>query len=141
MGVFSICATLKSRRDKSEGLERAMYLLFFFFLNWIVINYENIRSIFPFYVMCKFHNQSTSRTSESTIKWKTKNVQHRKKCYDDPNKYLGMIIDGMDQKKTLLPHFVHTPKNLQEHLVSLGWLYCFQWKNVSKSLLHSSKYP
>jgi hypothetical protein len=40
--------------------------------------------------------------------------KHRKKCYDSPNKYLGMIIDGMDQKKTLLPHFVHTPKNLQE---------------------------
>ena len=25
-----------------------------------------------------------------------------------------MIIDGMDQKKTLLPHFVRTPKKLQE---------------------------
>jgi hypothetical protein len=40
--------------------------------------------------------------------------KHRTKCYDAPNKYLGMIIDGMDQKKTLLPHFFHTPKNLQE---------------------------
>ena len=40
--------------------------------------------------------------------------KHRKKCYDNPNKYLGLIIDGMDQKKTLLPHFVRTPKNLQE---------------------------
>ena len=40
--------------------------------------------------------------------------KHWKKCYDAPKKYLGMIIDGMDQKKTLLPHFFHTPKNLQE---------------------------
>jgi len=40
--------------------------------------------------------------------------KHRKKCYDHPNKYLGLIIDGMDQKKTLLPHFVRTPKKLQE---------------------------
>ena len=40
--------------------------------------------------------------------------KHRKNCYDNPNKYLGLIIDGMDQKKTLLPQFVHTPKNLQE---------------------------
>ena len=40
--------------------------------------------------------------------------KHRKKCYDNPNKYLGLIIDGMYQKKTLLPHFVRTPKNLQE---------------------------
>ena len=37
-----------------------------------------------------------------------------KKCYDSPNKYLGLIIDGMEQKKTLLPHFVRTPKNLQK---------------------------
>lgn len=50
--------------------------------------------------------------------------KHRNKCYDNLNKYLGLIIDGMDQKKTLLPHFVRTPKNLQEenfiqyHLVS-----------------------
>ena len=40
--------------------------------------------------------------------------KHRKKCYDDPNKDLCMIIDGMDQKKTLLPHFIRTPKKLQE---------------------------
>jgi hypothetical protein len=67
IGVCSICDTLKSRRDQSKGVERGMYLLFFF-LNWIVINYENILSIFSFYVMCRFHSQSTSRTSKSTIK-------------------------------------------------------------------------
>ena len=58
--------------------------------------------------------------------------KHRKKCYGAPNKYIGMIIDGMDQKKKLLPQFFHTPKNLQEenfiqfHLVGcmgfFGWL-------------------
>ena len=40
--------------------------------------------------------------------------KHRKKCYDAPNKYKDMIIDDMDQKKTILPHFVCTPKKLQE---------------------------
>jgi len=40
--------------------------------------------------------------------------KNQKKCYDNPNKYLGLIIDGMDQKKTLLPHFVYKPKKLQE---------------------------
>jgi hypothetical protein len=40
--------------------------------------------------------------------------KHQKKFYDAPKNYLGLIIDGMDQKKTLLPHFVCTPKNLQE---------------------------
>jgi hypothetical protein len=29
MGICSICSTLKSRRDKSEGVERGMHLLFF----------------------------------------------------------------------------------------------------------------
>ena len=38
--------------------------------------------------------------------------KHRNKCYDSPNKYLGMIIASMDQKKTLLPHFFRAPKNL-----------------------------
>jgi len=40
--------------------------------------------------------------------------KHGKKCYENSNKYLCLIIDGMDQKKTLLPHFVCTPKNLPE---------------------------
>jgi hypothetical protein len=31
MGVCRTCATLKSRRDKSEGVERGIYLLFCFF--------------------------------------------------------------------------------------------------------------
>jgi len=43
--------------------------------------------------------------------------KHRKKCYDNPIKYLCLLIDGMDQKKTLLPHFVRTPKNLQEEKI------------------------
>ena len=51
-------------------------------------------------------NQQSSETQ--------KLYKHRKKCYHTPNKYLGMIIDGMDQKKKLLPHFFRTPKNLQE---------------------------
>ena len=27
---------------------------------------------------------------------------------------MGLIIDGMDQRKTLLPHFLHVPNNLKE---------------------------
>ena len=44
----------------------------------------------------------------------TKFVQHRKKCYNSPHKYMSLIIDGMDNKKTLLPHFLLVPKNLKE---------------------------
>ena len=53
------------------------------------------------------HNQQSVERQEL--------YKHHKKCYDDPHQYLGLIIDGMDQtKKTLLPHFVHVPKNLKE---------------------------
>jgi hypothetical protein len=52
------------------------------------------------------HNQQSSE--------RKKLYKHTKKCYDNPNKYLGLIIDDMDQKKKLLPHFVSTSKNLQK---------------------------
>jgi hypothetical protein len=61
--------------------------------------------------------------------------EHQKKCYDAPNKYLGLIIDGMDQNKTLLPHFFRTPKKFigrEFYSVSLGWLYGFQWEDVPR---------
>src|SRR5450759_2709159 len=41
-------------------------------------------------------------------------AKHRGKCYRRPEKYLGICIDGMDQKKTKLPHFLHCPKNMDE---------------------------
>ena len=43
--------------------------------------------------------------------------KHRKKCYDNPNKYLGLIIDGMDQKKTLPSQFFRTPNKLDRKSV------------------------
>ena len=61
------------------------------------------------YVVKTLQEHRNKQTSE-----RQKLYKHRKKCYDNPNKYLGLIIDGMDRKKTLLPHFVRTPKNLQE---------------------------
>ena len=41
-------------------------------------------------------------------------AKHRKKCLEKKEKYLGLVIDGMDQKKTMLPHFMRPPKNLKE---------------------------
>ncbi len=41
-------------------------------------------------------------------------AKHREKCYRSPEKYLGICIDGMDQKKTELPHFLRCPKNMDE---------------------------
>lgn len=41
-------------------------------------------------------------------------AKHRNKCYKNPEKYLGICIDGMDQKKTELPHFTRCPKSMDE---------------------------
>jgi tRNA G26 N,N-dimethylase Trm1 len=38
--------------------------------------------------------------------------KHRQKCYLELRKYLGLCIDGMDQKKTELPHFTKVLKNM-----------------------------
>ena len=81
------------------------------------------------------HNQQSNEQQ--------KLYKHRKKCYDAPHKYMGLIIDGMDQKKTLLPHFVRVPKNLkEENFIEMHLVGCmvFNGRNVSKGLLCSSKY-
>ncbi len=41
-------------------------------------------------------------------------AKHRKKCFSNPEKYIGVVIDGMDQKKTRLPHWPRTPKSVDE---------------------------
>jgi hypothetical protein len=40
--------------------------------------------------------------------------KHRKKCLSDPQKYIGIVIDGMDKKKTRLPHWYKVPKSADE---------------------------
>lgn len=52
------------------------------------------------------------REQQSTERQKL--AKHRKKCLEKKDKYLGLVIDGMDQKKTMLPHFMRPPKNLKE---------------------------
>src|SRR5450759_3161011 len=45
---------------------------------------------------------------------RVKLVKHKEKCYAHPEKYLGICINDMDQKKTELPHFLRCPKNMNE---------------------------
>ena len=38
---------------------------------------------------------------------------------------MGLIIDGMDQKKTIFPHLTHTPNNLRvENFVQFPLVVC-----------------
>lgn len=55
-----------------------------------------------------------SRHREQVAVERLKLASHRKKCKDKPEKYLGLVIDGMDQKKTRLPHFRRTPKSVDD---------------------------
>ena len=41
-----------------------------------------------------------------------KYAKHRHKSEKHPNKYLSIIIDGMDQDKTDIPHIISNPKAL-----------------------------
>ncbi len=34
-------------------------------------------------------------------------MHHREKARSEPSKYLSVIIDGMDQNKTNVPHVTH----------------------------------
>ena len=66
MGVCSTCASIKERRDRSEGIERGMFTKQKKQIDKCqLLNLVN--NIFC-YVVCRFHNQCTARTSQSTIK-------------------------------------------------------------------------
>lgn len=49
---------------------------------------------------------------QQQAKEREKSSKHRMKCYANPHKYLQLSLDGMDQKKTELPHYKRLPKNL-----------------------------
>lgn len=54
-----------------------------------------------------------------------KYYKHQAKAKSHPEKYMSLIIDGMDQSKTQIPHFVHASKftasmwKLRVHLVGV----------------------
>ena len=37
---------------------------------------------------------------------RSKYAKHAEKAKNEPNKYASIILDGMDQHKTCLPHFL-----------------------------------
>lgn len=57
-------------------------------------------------VACKYKNKisNTYRTERE------KYAKHRHKSEKNPSRYLSIIIDGMDQEKTSIPHIISNPK-------------------------------
>ncbi|MCO5595791.1 hypothetical protein L7F22_049839 [Adiantum nelumboides] len=85
MDVCQICAELKAKRDTIKTSKQKA----------------------PIHVALKIHREQQSVKRQKLAK-------HRKKCLAKKDQYLGLVIDGMDQKKTLIPHFLRPPKNLNE---------------------------
>ena len=57
-------------------------------------------------------NALQEHRNQQSNEWK-KLYKHRKKCYDAPHKYMGLIIDGMDQKKNTLATFCPCAKEFK----------------------------
>ena len=100
MGVCSICASLKSLAKSGSTDEE-------------VTKYKTL---------LREHRESQALE-------RSKAMHHRQKALQSPERYMCLIIDGMDQKKTCLPHFRRLPKDIgdeclvQMHLVGC-LLYC-----------------
>ena len=47
---------------------------------------------------------------EQSVCERAKLNKHREKCKREPEKYIGVVVDGMDQQKTNIPHFPRPPK-------------------------------
>ena len=62
-----------------------------------------------------------------------KAMHHRDKALKSPGRYMCLMIDGMDQKKTCLPHFSRIPKDItDECLVQMHLVGCLSYHRVVK---------
>ena len=65
---------------------------------------------------------------ESQALEKSKTMHYRQKALQSPERYMCLIIDGMDQKKTCLPHFRRLPKDIgDESLVQMHLVGCLSY--------------
>ena len=62
-----------------------------------------------------------------------KAMHHREKSLKKPEHYLCLMIDGMDQKKTCLPHLKRLPKDLNDEcLVQMHLVGCLAYSGTVK---------
>ena len=70
---------------------------------------------------------------DSQAKERIKAMHHRDKALKSPGHYMCLMIDGMDQKKTCLPHFAHLPKDISEDcLVQMHLVCCLSYNRMVK---------
>ena len=99
MGYCSICANLKSL---AKGAKTSM---------------EKERSK----KLLQEHREAQSLERK-------KAMHHREKCLKMPEQYMCLMIDGMDQKKTCLPHMKRLPKDINDEcLVQMHLVGCLAY--------------
>ena len=96
MGVCLVCVSLKSMAKGGKFADE-------------IQNYKNL---------LKDH-------CESQALERSKAMRHNQKAHQSLEKYMCIIIDGMDQNKTCLPHFQRMPKDIgDEFLVQIHLVGC-----------------
>ena len=113
MGVCAICANLKSmiKGAKSDDVKKDCY------------------------------RRSLTEHRDSQAKERMKAMHHRNKSLKFPGRYMCLMIDGMDQKKTCLPHFARLPKDIgEECLVQMHLVGCLSYHEVVKPWIYLT-YP
>ena len=104
MGVCLVCASLKSMAKGGKTDDE-------------IKNYKNI---------LKDHRKSQALE-------RSKAMHHRQKALQSLGKYICIVIDGMDQKKTCLPHFQRMPKDIgDECLVQIHLVGCLLYSQEIK---------
>ena len=64
---------------------------------------------------------------------RSKSMHHRQ-SFQSPERYMCMIIDGTDQKKTCLPHFQRFPKDIgDECLGQMHLVGCLSYSQTIRS--------
>ena len=85
MGVCLVCTSVKSMAKDGKSDDE-------------IKNYKNL---------LKDHGESQELE-------RSKVMRHHQKALQSPEKYMCIIIDKMDQKKTCLPHFQWMPKDIRD---------------------------
>lgn len=114
-----VCSAIK------EGRERTLNQTVRMWLGEILEKHIKLEKFVHSYCMCAYVNLCTYNRDE-----REKYAKHRQKSIKNPGKYMSLIIDGMDQAKTDIPHIISNPKamagsvTLETHITGVrihGW--------------------
>ena len=79
------------------------------------------------------HKKALQDHREAQSLERKKSMHHREKSLKKPEQYMCLMIDGMDQKKTCLPHLRRLPKDINDEcLVQMHLVGCLAYNGTVK---------